>query len=395
MIPLCLCLLLLLAASDAESRGDGPEKHAAVLRNLVVYESPAVYCAWPSIARARGGEVVVVFTRTEEHLSPDGAIVLTRSTDGGNTWSAPCVVRDSPIDDRESGLTELAGGKMLGHFWSTFHTGQSYERLAPGSYEGGVIDRWTQAVKAPRYRAAASSEGAWQALSEDGGRTWSDPVRGVDAVHGGIELREGGLLVASYRLHPDSIVIFGAEAPGGPWRTLSVMTSPDSTRLAFCEPHVAQLRNGRVVMMLRVVAKPYDDSDQRCVLWVTWSDDRGKTWESPRPTSLWGYPPHLLVLSDGRVLCTYGYRRPPYGERACISDDGIHWRLENELILRDDAPNGDLGYPASTELEPGKVLTVYYQPYVPRGTVQRMHPPDPGRTKPGILATIWRIPPRR
>ena len=30
--------------------------------------------------------------------------------------------------------------------------------------------------------------------------------------------------------------------------------------------------------------------------------------------------------------------------------------------MRDDAENGDLGYPASGELEPGKIITVYYQP---------------------------------
>lgn len=58
-------------------------------------------------------------------------------------------------------------------------------------------------------------------------------------------------------------------------------------------------------------------------------------------------------------------------------------------------PNGDLGYPASVELERGIILTVYYQPNVPAGTIQRMDPPDPHRTKPGILGTIWRVPPVR
>jgi hypothetical protein len=93
-------------------------------------------------------------------------------------------------------------------------------------------------------------------------------------------------------------------------------------------------------------------------------------------------------------VCSYGYRRPPFGQRACISADGVLWKLENEVILRDDAPNGDLGYPASLELEPGLVLTVYYQPNVPAGTQQRMKPPDPHRNKPGILGTIWKVNPR-
>ena len=72
----------------------------------------------------------------------------------------------------------------------------------------------------------------------------------------------------------------------------------------------------------------------------------GNTWAPPFATPLWGFPPHLALLADGRVLCTYGYRRPPYGERACLSDDGVSWSLRQEVVLRDDVPNGDLGYPA-------------------------------------------------
>ena len=146
-------------------------------------------------------------------------------------------------------------------------------------------------------------------------------------------------------------------------------------------------------MMIRATTIPYNDGDPRCVLWETFSDDGGGTWVHPFPTHLWGYPPHLLVLADGRVLCSYGYRRPPYGERACVSPDGITWDPANETILSQDAPNGDLGYPASVELGGGKILTVYYQPPVPQGTVQEMHPPDPGRMKPAILGTVWQVPP--
>ena len=57
-----------------------------------------------------------------------------------------------------------------------------------------------------------------------------------------------------------------------------------------------------------------------------------------------------------------GVRRSPYGQRACLSHDGGQtWEIENEIILRDDAPNGDLGYPSTVELDPGELLTTYYQ----------------------------------
>ena len=57
------------------------------------------------------------------------------------------------------------------------------------------------------------------------------------------------------------------------------------------------------------------------------------------PTPMLGFPPHLLVLSDGRLLCSYGRRTAPFGQRAMISADGITWNPAGEITLRDDAPN--------------------------------------------------------
>ena len=366
-----------------------------VVRQLSIYESRGEYCAWPSLARVKDGSLIVLFTKSEEHLGPDGAILLSRSTDNGNSWLPPIVVLDSPIDDRESGVTLLNDGRILGHFWSTFHTRESYKSLPVDAYEHALLERWIRFVETPEYRGAKGLEGAWSALSTDGGRTWSLRTPGHDSVHGGIELSGGGLLVASYRKTRDSIAVHAAESADGVWRQIATVPSPDPDSVRFGEPHILQLPTGRVIMLIRATTKPYNDQDPRCVLWETYSDDDGRSWAKPFATPLWGFPPHCLLLSDGRVLCTYGYRRAPFGQRACLSEDGISWRVEDELVLRDDAPNGDLGYPASVELEPGTVLTVYYQPNVPPGTVQRMKPPDPGRTKPGILGTVWRVPPRK
>ena len=87
---------------------------------------------------------------------------------------------------------------------------------------------------------------------------------------------------------------------------------------------------------------------------------------------MWGYPPHLLLLSSGAVLCSYGCRRAPCGVRACLSRDGCEtWEVADEIVLRDDglttagtvAGKGtpdDLGYPRTVELSDGSLFTVYY-----------------------------------
>lgn len=390
----CFAALLLASYPDCSQTGTEPLRHATVIRHLSIHESPSEYCAWPSLARTAGGDLIVLFTRSEEHLGPNGAILLSRSTDNGKSWLPPVVVLDSPIDDRESGVTTLRDGRILSHFWSTFWTTESYERLPANSYRRDVLDRWIGAVQQPGYRNAEKSAGAWSALSSDGGRTWSKLVRGFDSVHGGIELTSGRLLLASYRTTRDSILVHEADSVTGTWHQVASLASPQPDSMGFAEPHMLQLPSGRVIMMIRTTPRANTDQNRWGVLWESYSDNNGKTWVTPFATALWGHPPHLALLSDGRVLCTYGYRRSPYGERACLSSDGVRWDLRDELILRDDAPNGDLGYPASIELEPGVVLTVYYQPDVAAGTIQQMDPPDPERKKPGILGTIWKVPSR-
>jgi hypothetical protein len=67
------------------------------------------------------------------------------------------------------------------------------------------------------------------------------------------------------------------------------------------------------------------------------------------------------MLQDGRVLATYGHRRPPFGVRACLSEDeGETWDVANEKVIRDDGLDRDMGYPSSEQLDDGSILTVYY-----------------------------------
>lgn len=90
------------------------------------------------------------------------------------------------------------------------------------------------------------------------------------------------------------------------------------------------------------------------------SPDGGRTWSVPHPIGVWGLPSHLLRLRDGRLLMTYGHRRPPLGNQARLSDDeGRTW--SEPVVLSADGASDDLGYPSTVELADGTLLTVWYE----------------------------------
>tara|TARA_B110000467_G_C18174378_1_gene397009 strand:+ start:438 stop:854 length:417 start_codon:yes stop_codon:yes gene_type:complete len=132
--PKCRLLGIALLAtflSPIMNAADNLNSH--IIRHLSIYEKRDAYCAWPALARAKSGDLVVLFTRTEEHLAPNGEILLSRSSDNGETWMPPAVVYDTILDDRESGVTTLSDGRLLAHFRSVRFTRASYESLRAGS----------------------------------------------------------------------------------------------------------------------------------------------------------------------------------------------------------------------------------------------------------------------
>ena len=67
-----------------------------------------------------------------------------------------------------------------------------------------------------------------------------------------------------------------------------------------------------------------------------------------------------LRLRSGKLLMTYGHRRPPFGNQARLSDDGGKTWSE-PMIVSGDGPGGDLGYPSTVELADGSLLSVWYE----------------------------------
>jgi hypothetical protein len=110
------------------------------------------------------------------------------------------------------------------------------------------------------------------------------------------------------------------------------------------------------------------------------SDDNGANWQHlnqpVRAIGSNGNPPAMIQLQDDRLCLVYGYRAEPYGLRARLSEDnGLTW--SNDIILRDDAGNRDIGYPRITQRDDGTVVAVYYYN-------------DSPDTERYIAATLWK-----
>ena len=92
------------------------------------------------------------------------------------------------------------------------------------------------------------------------------------------------------------------------------------------------------------------------------SADNGKTWRytsNPVEDAGEGNPAALIKLADGRLCMAYGYRARPFSIRARISDnEGQAWG--EDIILRNDGANRDVGYPRMVQRPDGKIVVVYY-----------------------------------
>ena len=140
---------------------------------------------------------------------------------------------------------------------------------------------------------------------------------------------------------------------GRSWGEPSVIGEQGVHGIGYNEPALIHLTSGRMIALLRTGPAGW--------LYQSDSNDLGQTWSTPAKTPMWGYPAHLRQLQDGRLLATYGHRREPFGIRACLSSDGgKSWNIESEIVLRDDLKNRDLGYPTTTQLDDGTLLTAYY-----------------------------------
>jgi Neuraminidase (sialidase) len=309
-----------------------------------------VYAGWPTVARRKNGDLLLVWSGDREaHVCPFGRVLLSVSRDDGATWTYPRVLMDSDLDDRDAGVVETPRGSLL----VTTFTSLAYERSA------NPPPHWAAARDRLKPEERKRQLGSWMLRSTDNGISWSTPYRvPFNSPHGPVPLSDGRLLYAGKDLYGETgeIGVCESSDDGVSWRILArIPARPGDDVKNYHELHGVETAPGRILAQIR----NHNEANRNETL-QSESTDGGKTWSVPHAIGVWGLPSHLLRLRSGRILMTYGYRRKPFGNQARVSRDaGKTW--SEPITVSADGASGDLGYPSTVELADGKLLTVWYE----------------------------------
>ncbi len=374
--------------------GEFYEKNAALSRlvkNPVVTEIgdtgvdvELAYQAWPTICQGDGDTLYATSSLRLRHIDPFSATAFYVSHDNGETWSEPTIINNTPVDDRDTGIVYLGEGRMLVSFftigWKSFMPGGNYE-----THWGNVTEE-QKAAKIAEWETYTAEElakfnGSFVLLSNDYGKTWSEPIKvPVSCPHGPSLLNDGKTLIFP-GIVSGKMMTYISKDYGATWEFNSSLELPElpDRWWGYWEPYVIQLKDGSFLAGIRTGTTGGEDADGNAYIGnktlgvLTSTSKDGKNWEpATRIEGLHGSPPHFLELDNGVILLTYSYRwleseggRGPIGIRARLSYDGGKTWTTKDIRLSEhvSAKNNDLGYPSTVQLSDGTLITIYYQPW--------------------------------
>jgi len=249
------------------------------------------YQAFPDVVRLASGDLLCVFYAGYDHISfpreglPDGArICASRSRDNGRTWEPPTIVADTPWDDRDPSVAQMADGTLICN-WFTYTHGQERHR------EGNE----------------ANYKEIYLAFSRDDGATWGEPVLMEPTANDHFAcsspvrvLSDGTLLMPIYHelvdpLRCTSSVIRSTDG-GVTW---SSPVPVDAANQDNDEPDIIELPDGRLLCAMRT------NAGAETMMWQSFSTDRGLTWSPSAPMAFTGHAPYLLRTTRGALLCAH------------------------------------------------------------------------------------------
>ena len=345
------------------------------IRNLEISEvlsDPENFIAEASL-EATDEHVTMVYCRNRgmKHTD-DGSILCTSSFDSGRTWDAAhTTVALQQFEDwgfTSPGVKHLEDGTIL----VVAHA---------NGLAGGPAGQTT------RFRGAYSSR------SVDGGNTWSRPeailawpFRNINIWDNPEVGDDGSLLLAvsgtvaeasPYGTYADSSrsALLRSTDGGRHWYCHGTIAFDPAGIHAFYEPSIVGTGENRLVSLSRQHYALSGSSPPGGYLFASHSDDGGASWSAYCRTDVWGYPPDLVRLADGRVLCVYGHRKDPVSIKVVVSGDGRSWEEEDSTEIYRPPALGEasdegagrlntgfrhIGYPSAVQLDNGTVLAAFH-----------------------------------
>ncbi|NLZ55575.1 MAG: exo-alpha-sialidase [Clostridiaceae bacterium] len=374
------------AATYAELKARGREAFASAAQMPQSYVDAEIipicyhpqddwsYYGWPSIARDSTGKLIIVCSGNRRyHVDPWGKVVIMYGNERDLTqWTKPRIIFNSPFDDRDAGILLLDDQTYLVSSFSLdigkYAAGRSLEESL-GLSAKDAAEAYAAIAKQPT-ELSSHYLGSWHTFSADGGETWSEQIPSpLTTPHGPIRLRNGRLFyfgklmfISDSGTKPEK-PIMGAVSDnrGLSWRLLGPVPMPTGIiGENVHEPYAIELADGKMLGFIRLQMRKLDEPALRFTIMQTESTDGGLNWSEAKLLGCDGSPPHIIQHSSGTLVLVFGCRTAGrYGIRAWISeDDGQTW--EREVILCEDAPSLDLGYPQTVELADGSLFTIWY-----------------------------------
>jgi hypothetical protein len=348
-----LALHIVIGLASAAAQG------SPVVEHVIVYHEPGMFGGWPANYGMWiwGDEILVGFAKgyykdlgDRHHIDRERPEyhMLARSLDGGRTWTV--------TDPQAAGYLRYKDGGFL------HGVPRSDVPLAKLNDPAGGID-----FSHPDFALTVrtSSGTSYFSYSYDRGRTWEGPFRlpnfGAPGTAARTDYIVNGprdcmLFITAARENGrgGQPICVRTEDGGKSWRLVSrIEPEPEGSSIM---PASVRISENEILVVVRRTDGP--KRWQAAYL----STDDGRTWEhlnDPVPDAGIGNPPALVRLRDGRICLVYGYRGEPYSIRAKLShDNGRTW--SDDITLRDDGGDRDIGYPRVVQRPDGKVVAVYY-----------------------------------
>ncbi len=336
--------------------GLGAQPEPSAVEHVAVFKEAGRFGGWPANHGiwSWGDEIVVGFeagyfqSREQGHAidySRPALHHLARSLDGGRTWSI----------ETPEGLRPPAGLKVAG-----VPTAEG----GPDAVDcpGGIDFAHPDFALTARMASIHIGPSRFY-YSMDRGKTWQGPCKLPDFGQPGVAARTDYIVngpgdcmllltVAKSNGREGRVVTVRTTDGGKSWNLVSFVGPEPPVSDYSIMPATVRLSPERLLTTVR----------HRGFIDAYRSDDNGNSWyylNRPAPNTGRGNPSSLTRLRDGRVAIVYGFRAEPFGMRARLSaDEGSTW--SEEIILRQDGGNWDLGYPRTVQRQDGKLVTIYY-----------------------------------